>query len=89
MTRMTLAKALNAAGYVALVFDYRGFGDSEGPRHRLIPQEQVDDARKALEDLGFKVEVNKILGGFFGTVRAQDPAGKEAPEGSVVTLTVV
>ncbi|WP_336716491.1 Stk1 family PASTA domain-containing Ser/Thr kinase [Arthrobacter sp. USHLN218] len=65
---------------------------SKGPRMVEVPDfvgEQVDDARQALEDLGFKVEVNKILGGFFGTVRAQDPAGKEAPEGSVVTLTVV
>ena len=43
-----IAKALNAAGYIALIFDYRGFGDSEGPRWRLIPQEQVNDVRAAL-----------------------------------------
>ncbi|GAB4425450.1 MAG: alpha/beta fold hydrolase [Chloroflexi bacterium OHK40] len=48
MVMPDIAKALNAAGYVALVFDYRGFGDSEGPRGRLIPSEQVDDARAAL-----------------------------------------
>ncbi len=47
-----VAKALTAAGYVALVFDYRGFGDSEGPRWRLIPREQVADARAALTFLG-------------------------------------
>lgn len=48
MVMPDIAKALNAAGYVALVFDYRGFGDSEGPRGRLIPHEQVADARAAL-----------------------------------------
>lgn len=65
---------------------------SKGPRMVEVPDfvgEQVDDARRALEDLGFRVEVNKILGGFFGTVRAQEPAGEEVPEGSVITLTVV
>jgi len=27
--------------------------------------------------------------GFFGTVRAQDPVNRSAPEGSTITLTVV
>jgi len=48
MVMPEIAKVLNAAGYVALVFDYRGFGDSEGPRGRLMPMEQVADARAAL-----------------------------------------
>lgn len=48
MVMPDIAKALTAAGYVAMVFDYRGFGDSEGPRGRLIPSEQVNDARAAL-----------------------------------------
>ena len=48
MVMPDIAKVLNAAGYVALVFDYRGFGESEGPRGRLIPLEQVADARAAL-----------------------------------------
>jgi pimeloyl-ACP methyl ester carboxylesterase len=58
MVMPDIAKALNAAGYVALVFDYRGFGDSEGPRHRLIPQEQVDDARAALTFLADQPQVD-------------------------------
>ncbi len=48
MVMPDIAKALNAAGYPALVFDYRGFGESEGPRGRLMPMEQVTDARAAL-----------------------------------------
>jgi pimeloyl-ACP methyl ester carboxylesterase len=58
MVMPDIAKALNAAGYVALVFDYRGFGDSEGPRHRLIPLEQVDDARAALSFLADQPQVD-------------------------------
>jgi pimeloyl-ACP methyl ester carboxylesterase len=58
MVMPDIAKALNAAGYVALVFDYRGFGDSEGLRHRLIPQEQVDDARAALTFLADQPQVD-------------------------------
>ena len=30
-------KALNAEGYVVLIFDYRGFGESEGPRCATHP----------------------------------------------------
>ncbi|MCX7792107.1 MAG: alpha/beta fold hydrolase [Chloroflexaceae bacterium] len=48
MVMPDIAKVLNAAGYIALVFDYRGFGESEGPRGRLLPLEQVADARAAL-----------------------------------------
>ncbi|WP_354173527.1 PASTA domain-containing protein [Arthrobacter sp. UYEF36] len=65
---------------------------SKGPRLVDVPSfigDQVDEARDALRELGFEVRVNEILGGFFGTVRDQDPVNKKVPEGSVVTLTVV
>lgn len=65
---------------------------SKGPKLVDVPSfigKQADDARKALEKLGFQVRINNILGGFFGTVRDQDPVETEVPEGSVVTLTVV
>ncbi|MEN8584279.1 PASTA domain-containing protein [Burkholderia sp. RS01] len=65
---------------------------SEGPKLVKVPNyigKQVRDAREALEKRGFEVRVNNILGGFFGTVRDQDPVDTEVPEGSVVTLTVV
>jgi predicted acyl esterase len=32
------ARALVPLGYICLVFDYRGFGRSEGRRGRLVPQ---------------------------------------------------
>ena len=65
---------------------------SKGPKLVTVPSfigKQANDARKALEKLGFEVRVNNILGGFFGTVRDQDPVDTQVPEGSVITLTVV
>lgn len=65
---------------------------SKGPKMVKVPNfigKQARDARKQLEDLGFDVKVNEILGGFFGTVRDQNPVNTEVPEGSLVTLTVV
>jgi serine/threonine-protein kinase len=65
---------------------------SKGPRMVHVPSfvgKQVGQATDALRQLGFDVRVENILGGFFGTVRAQDPVDKDVPEGSVVTLTVV
>ncbi|WP_066285806.1 Stk1 family PASTA domain-containing Ser/Thr kinase [Arthrobacter sp. B6] len=65
---------------------------SDGPRLVEVPSfvgKQAAEARRELEKLGFEVRVNNILGGFFGTVRDQDPVDEEVPEGSVITLTVV
>ena len=65
---------------------------SEGPKLVKVPNyigKQVREAREALEKRGFEVRVNEVLGGFFGTVRDQDPVDTEVPEGSVITLTVV
>ncbi len=31
------------AGYIAVTFDYRGYGDSEGEIGRIVPEEQIDD----------------------------------------------
>lgn len=37
------AEAFARAGFVAITFDYRGFGDSEGERGRLVPALQIED----------------------------------------------
>ncbi|MHC6220355.1 Stk1 family PASTA domain-containing Ser/Thr kinase [Arthrobacter sp. MMS24-S77] len=65
---------------------------SKGPKLVHVPSfigKQADAARKALESLGFDVKINNVLGGFFGTVRDQNPVDSDAPEGAVITLTVV
>jgi uncharacterized protein len=45
-------------GYVALRFDYRGCGESEGTRGRVIPEEEVADARNAVTYLESRPEVD-------------------------------
>ncbi len=65
---------------------------SKGPVLVTVPNvvgQQLQQARAALQAAGFKVKVEKAFGGFFGTVRFQDPAGGEAPKGSTVTVTIV
>ncbi|MBD3924273.1 alpha/beta hydrolase [Nocardioides cavernae] len=43
------AEIFAAAGYASLIFDYRGFGGSEGaPRQHLDPHGQVEDYRNAI-----------------------------------------
>ncbi len=65
---------------------------SKGPVLVAVPNvvgQQLQQATAALEAAGFKVKVEKAFGGFFGTVRFQDPTGGEAPKGSTVTVTIV
>lgn len=62
-----LAIAIAEAGFVAISFDYRGFGESEGPNGRLIPLEQVEDARNAITYLVSRPEVDNGRIGIFGT----------------------
>jgi pimeloyl-ACP methyl ester carboxylesterase len=45
-------------GYVALRFDYRGCGESEGERGRVIAMEEVADARNAVSYLAGRPEVD-------------------------------
>jgi uncharacterized protein len=45
-------------GYVALRFDYRGCGESGGERGRVIPLEEVEDARNALTYMTTRPEVD-------------------------------
>ena len=62
-----VAERLSNEGYVTLRFDYRGFGESEGPRHRLIPLEQIEDIRNGLTFLGTRDEVDPERLAIWGT----------------------
>lgn len=42
------AQAFANAGYAALTFDYRGFGESEGETGRLVPALQIEDIKAAV-----------------------------------------
>lgn len=61
------ASRFAAAGYAALTFDYRGFGESEGPRGRLIAREQVVDIRNAITFLQCQPQVDPQRIGLWGT----------------------
>ena len=61
------ARKFVEAGFVALTFDYRGFGGSEGPKWRLIPLEQIDDIRNAISFFEAQPEVDSERIGLWGT----------------------
>jgi fermentation-respiration switch protein FrsA (DUF1100 family) len=60
------AERFAAAGFAALVFDYRYFGESEGePRGQLFPNEQLDDIKNAISWFSLQPEVDaERLGGW-------------------------
>jgi len=60
-------EALLAAGIGVLVFDYRGFGDSEGDATYLDPMTQVADWRNAVTYLTSRPEVDASRIGAFGS----------------------
>lgn len=77
-----LAQALEAAGYVALRFDFRGCGESAGERGSVICEEEIDDLGHALDFLGEQPCVDPARIGVIGAslggsvaieVAARDP----------------
>ena len=62
-----IAGHLAAQGHVVMMFDYRGFGESEGPRWKMIPLEQVADIRNALTFLSMQPSVDPDRIGLYGT----------------------
>ena len=60
-------EGLLAAGIAVLVFDYRGFGDSEGDATYLDPMDQVADWRSALTYLESRPEIDGDRLGVFGS----------------------
>ena len=63
------ARVLTEAGYVVLAFDYKGWGEREGPRTRLAPYSRVADVQAALTFLGAQEEVDETRLGI-STARA-------------------
>jgi dipeptidyl aminopeptidase/acylaminoacyl peptidase len=60
-------EALTAAGFHLLIFDYRGFGDSEGDRGQLLPELQLQDLINAVTYLETLPEVDAQNIGAFGS----------------------
>jgi alpha-beta hydrolase superfamily lysophospholipase len=78
-TMRTVAGLFASLGYVALRFDMRGCGESEGERGRVICLEQVEDTRSALGFLSNHPSVTRIgvFGHSFGAAVAVYTAGVE------------
>ncbi len=60
-------QSFTAAGYAVLVFDYRGFGDSEGEKGLILPARQAEDIRNAITYLETRDEVDPNRIGLFGS----------------------
>jgi dipeptidyl aminopeptidase/acylaminoacyl peptidase len=60
-------EALTAAGFHVLIFDYRGFGDSDGDRGILLPQMQLEDLQNAVTYLTTRDNVDADNLGVFGS----------------------
>jgi pimeloyl-ACP methyl ester carboxylesterase len=75
-------------GYVALRFDYRGCGESEGERGRVIAMEEVADARNALTYMAARPEVDAsriaLCGSSLGAGVAVHAAGIDQRVGAVI-----
>lgn len=83
-----ICRQFEAWGYVALRFDYRGCGDSGGERGRVIPLEEVADARNAVTYLTTRPEVDPgrvaLCGSSLGAGVAVHAAGADQRVAAVI-----
>ncbi len=61
------AEAFSAAGFAALTFDYRGFGESEGEEGKLSPRLQMVDIRNTITFVQSLKEADPERVGLWGT----------------------
>lgn len=59
--------ALTEAGFAVLIFDYRGFGDSEGANNILLPAMQLEDLINAVTYLTTRDDIDADNIGAFGS----------------------
>jgi alpha-beta hydrolase superfamily lysophospholipase len=83
------SNVLNELGYIALAFDMRGCGESEGERGRVICLEQVEDTRNALTFLARQAQVDPqrigVIGSSFGGAVAIYSAGVDQRFAAVIS----
>jgi dipeptidyl aminopeptidase/acylaminoacyl peptidase len=75
-------------GYVTLRFDFRGCGESGGARGRVIPEEEIEDARSAVTYMAARPEVDPariaLSGTSYGGLAAVGAAGADARVAAVI-----
>lgn len=92
---LPFAEAFSAAGYAAFVFDYRGFGRSDGvPRQVVSPVRQQEDYRAAVAAAAAEPGVDparivlwgcSLSGGHVLEV-ARDPRGKTTTIAAIISM---
>jgi dienelactone hydrolase len=60
-------QAFTDAGFAVLIFDYRGFGASEGDRGTLSPESQLADWRNAIAYMRAREDMDGARGAIFGS----------------------
>ena len=84
-----VAKQFTDWGYVTLGIDFRGCGESEGERGRIICLDQVADTRNALSYLGTRAEVDPqriaLVGSSFGAAVAVFTGGADRRVAAVIS----
>lgn len=60
-------EAFTAAGFALLIFDYRGFGESEGDRGTISPAWQLEDWRNALAYMRGRDDMEPTRAAIFGS----------------------
>ncbi len=60
-------EAFTSAGFAVLIFDYRGFGESEGDRGTLSPAWQLEDWRSALSYMRSRDDMDPTRAAIFGS----------------------
>src|SRR5204862_8015031 len=87
------AEELNAAGFVSLTMDFRGFGESEGVRGEVIPYLQIYDASNAISFLQSRPEVNPdkiaVLGVSLGGAEVAYIAARDRRVKCVASMVLV
>jgi dipeptidyl aminopeptidase/acylaminoacyl peptidase len=78
------------AGLTVLLFDYRGWGESEGPPGELYPQQQIADVRGAVTYLETRDDVDPgrigLFGVSFGGALGVEAAARDERIRAVVTV---
>jgi dipeptidyl aminopeptidase/acylaminoacyl peptidase len=85
----TVTRLFTSLGYVALRFDMRGCGQSEGERGRVLCLEQVDDTKSALDFLAASGYADPkriaVFGHSFGAAVAVYAAGTDPRIGACIS----
>ncbi|EAB7041621.1 TPA: alpha/beta hydrolase [Escherichia coli] len=63
----SFANAFTEAGFATITFDYRGFGESEGERGRLVPAMQTEDIISVISWAEQQTDIDNQRIGLWGT----------------------